>query len=99
MERGSCIVLKADKGLVSLQYDTNLLMKPCAICNEVHVEMSEFCIGFFEEGTDKPVCLECAKKYNPLLYSLWEMGISSHDTELLEVAVKKFNKIYKKARE
>jgi len=90
------IVTKADKGLVVYQYtnESPPQMKPCAICKEIHVEMSEYEIGFFLDGTNNPVCLGCAKEQNPLIYYLWEMGVYSHSEELLMESAESFNHVY-----
>lgn len=92
------IVIKADRNLLDWQMTNDLKYKPCAICNEVHVDMSEFLIGFFIDGTKDPVCLECAKKHEPVLYYLWNMGILPDCIEEFRDVVTKYNVAYERLR-
>jgi hypothetical protein len=94
----SKIIIKASKNLGDLLFTEKLEFIPCGICGKIHVEMSEYDIGFFLEGTNKPVCLDCAKKENPVVYYLWEMGVNSEVNELLLKSRNRFNCYYNKMR-
>lgn len=92
------IILKSGKSIRDKEFNKNLEYEPCAICHHIHVEMSEFLIGFFLEGTNQPVCLECAKRHHPVLFHLWEMGIFTEVPRQFKKSRVKFQKSYKRLR-